>query len=152
MFETWTIFKNSDCIVTISCDLYDSMSQSGTRNPGVAQPRRFLVPLCREGRCSQSAVAFDSIMGSPLVACVYAIFVCPFMTGVSPPLEGAQRVSSWLLHLWADTDSMLASQRQGRGHLRGSAQGTLVPPLPSPEALDRFHSSVNLGFFIQRWG
>lgn len=31
----WTVFKNSDGVATISHDLYDSMSQSCTRNPGV---------------------------------------------------------------------------------------------------------------------
>lgn len=35
VFETWTVFKNSDCVVTISCDLYDSMNKSWTRNSGV---------------------------------------------------------------------------------------------------------------------
>lgn len=46
VFETWTVFKNSDCVVTISCDLYDSMNQSWTMNSGVTPSMQVFWILC----------------------------------------------------------------------------------------------------------
>lgn len=120
MFETWTVFKYSDCIVAISCDLYDSTSQTtGVWNPGVTHPWRFPGSSLEGGMLG--SVGPSSRMGSPLRAeTVSFIFVSPMTTGASLPRGGSQSVSSWLLHLWADTYSVLASQRQER---RGQMQG-----------------------------